>query len=188
MTYFTDGVRRHLTNLAEWHKMGAASIFPPESRLELINGEILEMSPIGSNHAGHINRLNKLFSKLIPDDVITSIQNPLQLNDISEPEPDFMLLRADADFYSARHPTANDVLLLIEVADSSLEYDRTQKQRLYALHNIPEYWLVNLNDNCLEVHRQPHNESYAQKTILRANDQIDLTQLTTLRIEVADIF
>ncbi len=99
-----------------------------------------------------------------------------------------MLLRADVDFYSARHPTANDVLLLIEVADSSLEYDRTQKQRLYALHNIPEYWLVNLNDNCLEVYKQPHNESYAQKTILRVNDQIDLTQLTTLRIEVADIF
>ena len=187
MEHTVQGVTKHLTNLAEWQKMGESGIFNPESRLELINGEILEMSPIGSNHSGHINRLNKLFSKLIPDDVITSVQNPLQLNDLSEPEPDFMLLRPEPEFYSSRHPKAEDVLLLIEVADSSLEYDRIQKQRLYALHNVPEYWLLNLNDQCLEVYRQPHDENYAEKTTLRNGDRVALTQLSNLTIEVVEI-
>lgn len=187
MTQSSEEVRKHRTNLTEWHKMGEAGIFPPESHLELINGEILEMAPIGSNHAGHVKRLIKLFSNLIPDDVISSVQDPLQLNDLSEPEPDYMLLRADADFYSTRHPTADDVLLLIEVADSSLMYDRVQKQRLYASHNIPEYWLVNLNDNCLEVYRQPHGERYTGKATLRRGDHIELTQLTDIMLEVADI-
>lgn len=187
MVQTTEGVIKHLTNLAEWHKMGEAGIFSPESRLELIKGEILEMSPIGSNHAGHINRLNKLFSKLIPDDIITSVQNPLQLNDLSEPEPDFMLLRPEPGFYSSRHPTADDVLLLIEVADSSLAFDRIQKQRLYALHNIPEYWVLNLNLNCLEVYRQPHDENYAEKTTLRSGDQVDVELLAATTVKIAEI-
>lgn len=187
MEHTAEGVIKHLTNLAEWHKMGESGIFTPESRLELINGEILEMSPIGSNHAGHLKRLIKVFSKLIPDDIIASVQDPLQLNDVSEPEPDFMLLKPEPGFYSSRHPAADDVLLLIEVADSSLEYDRIQKQRLYALYNIPEYWLLNLNDQCLEVYRQPHDESYAEKTTLRSGNQIGLTQLLNINIEVADI-
>ncbi|MGR9087420.1 MAG: Uma2 family endonuclease [Gammaproteobacteria bacterium] len=178
---------KHLTNLDEWRRLGEANIFPPESRLELINGEILEMSPIGFNHAGHINRLVKLLTRLIPDDVIPSVQNPLQLDDLSEPEPDFMLLKPSDDFYSSRHPSANDVLLLIEVADSSLQFDQNQKHRLYALHGIPEYWLLNLNDSCLEVYRKPNGEVYAEKTTLRAGDSITLSQLTEITINIADI-
>ena len=95
---------KHLTNLNEWRRLGEAAIFPPESRLELINGEILEMAPIGSNHAGHLKRINKLFTRFVPDNVIISVQDPLQLGDLSEPEPDFMLLKPSDDFYSSRHP------------------------------------------------------------------------------------
>ena len=178
---------KHLTNIDEWRKLGEANIFPPVSRLELINGEILEMSPIGFNHSGHLNRINKLFAKLIPDTVIPSIQNPLQLGDLSEPEPDFMLLKPNADFYSSRHPNADDVLLLIEVADSSLAFDQNQKLRLYALHGIPEYWLLNLNDLSLEVYRKPNGEVYAEKTTLRAADIITLSQLDEISIRIADI-
>jgi Uma2 family endonuclease len=179
---------KHLTNLDEWRKLGEANIFPPESRLELINGEILDMAPIGFNHSGHLNRINKLFARLIPDDVIPSVQNPLQLGDFSEPEPDFMLLKSNADFYSSRHPIAGDVLLLIEVADSSLAFDQNQKLRLYALHGIPEYWLLNLNDSCLEVYRNPNGEVYAEKTTLRAaGDTITLSQLNEINIRIADI-
>ena len=98
---------KHLTNLDEWRRLGEATIFPPGSRLELIDGEILDMSPIGSNHSGHLNRLNKLLTKLAPDNVIASVQNPLQLGDLSEPEPDFMLLKPNTDFYSSRHPNAD---------------------------------------------------------------------------------
>jgi Uma2 family endonuclease len=178
---------KHLTNLDEWRRLGEANIFPPGRRLELINGEIFEMTPIGFNHAGHINRLVKLLTKLMPDDVISSVQNPLQLGDLSEPEPDFMLLKSNDDFYSSRHPNANDVLLLIEVADSSLIFDQNQKLRLYALHNIPEYWLLNLNDSCLEVYRKPNGEVYAEKTTLHAGDTLTLSQLPEITLRIADI-
>ncbi len=178
---------KHLTNLDEWRRLGEANIFPPDSRLELINGEILEMAPIGFNHAGHLKKINHLLARLVADKAIVSVQDPLQLADISEPEPDFMLLKPNPDFYTTRHPIASDVLLLIEVADSSLVFDQNQKQRLYALHGIPEYWLLNLNDNCLEVYRRPHGEAYEQKSTLRADDSISLSQLPDIAIKLSDI-
>jgi Uma2 family endonuclease len=187
MTPATETVRKHLTDINEWQKLGDANIFPPESRLELIDGEILEMAPIGCNHSGHLNRINKLFTVLTADCADTSVQNPLQLGDLSEPEPDFMLLKPTADFYCSRHPNADDVLLLIEVADSSLSFDQNQKLRLYARHNIPEYWLLNLKDSCVEVYRQPHEDVYGEKTTLRIGDTITLSQLNQLTINMADI-
>ncbi|MEY3808736.1 MAG: hypothetical protein RI893_1712 [Pseudomonadota bacterium] len=187
MTLATETVRKHLTDINEWQKLGDANIFPPESRLELIDGEILEMAPIGCNHSGHLNRINKLFTVLTADCADTSVQNPLQLGDLSEPEPDFMLLKPTADFYCSRHPNADDVLLLIEVADSSLSFDQNQKLRLYARHNIPEYWLLNLKDSCIEVYRQPHEDVYGEKTTLRVGDTITLSQLNQLTINIADI-
>ena len=184
MTSSTAPLRKHLTDLEEWRKMGESGIFPPESDLELINGEIVEMSPIGSNHAGHLKRLNRLFNTLLNDNAVISIQDPLELGDFSEPQPDFMLLKPNSDFYSSRHPQASDVLLLIEVADSSLEYDQTHKLRLYALHNIPEYWLLNLNDSCLEIYRRPRDESFEEKTTLRRDDQVTLSLLPNIDIPV----
>jgi len=178
---------KHLTTLDEWRRLGEANIFPPESRLELFNGEILEMAPIGFNHAGHVIRLLNFFAPLVGNKALINAQNPLQLGYLSEPEPDFMLLKPNDDFYSSRHPNANDVLLLIEVADSSLSFDQNQKLRLYALHGIPEYWLLNLNDTCLEVYRHPNGEVYAEKTTLRAGDTLTLSQLNQITIDVADI-
>ncbi len=187
MTPATATVRKHLTDINEWQRLGEANIFPPDSRLELIEGEILEMAPIGFNHSGHINRLVKLLTKLIPGDIIPSVQNPLRLGDLSEPEPDFMLLKPNADFYCSRHPNADDVLLLIEVADSSLSFDQNQKLHLYARHKIPEYWLMNLKDACIEVYRQPHDDIYGEKTTLRVGDSTSLSQLNQLTINIADI-
>jgi Uma2 family endonuclease len=178
---------KHLTNLDEWQRLGEANIFPPGSRVELVNGEILEMSPIGSNHSGHLVRLINFFTPKIVGKALANAQNPLQLGDLSEPEPDFMLLKPSADFYSSRHPIANDVLLLIEIADSSLAFDQNQKLHLYATYNIPEYWLLNLNDNCLEVYRKPKGEVYAEKTTLYVGDNVTLSQLPDLIIEIADI-
>ncbi|WP_031435667.1 Uma2 family endonuclease [Methylomarinum vadi] len=187
MTPSTAPLRKHLTDLEEWHKMGESGIFPPDSHLELINGEIVEMSPIGSNHAGHLKRLNRLLNTLLKKEAIVSIQDPLQLGDFSEPEPDLMLLKPNPDFYCSRHPQAGDVLLLIEVADSSLEYDQTHKLRLYALHNVQEYWLLNLNDSCLEVYRRPRGETYEEKTTLRDGDTINPSLLPDIAIQVAAI-
>jgi Uma2 family endonuclease len=178
---------RHLTNLDEWRRLGEANIFPSDSRLELIEGDILEMAPIGFNHSGHINRLTKLLIKLMPEKIVPSIQNPLQLGNFSEPKPDLMLLKPNPDDYTSRHPNAGDVLLLVEVADSSLKFDQSQKLQLYARYGIPEYWLVNLNDSCLEVYRQPFHDNYAEKTTLRAGAEITLSQLPEITIKVADI-
>jgi Uma2 family endonuclease len=186
-TMATLSPRKHLTNLDEWRRLGEAAIFPPDSRLELIEGEILEMAPIGFNHAGHLKRINSLFTRLMPDGIITSVQDPLQLGDLSEPEPDFMLLKPNPDFYTSRHPNADDVLLLIEVADSSLAFDQNQKQRLYARYRIPEYWLLNLNDNCLEAYRCPRGELYEEKTTLRAGDSVSLSQLPGITVQLSDI-
>jgi len=179
--------KKHLTNLDEWKRLGEANIFPPGSRVELINGEIIDMAPIGSNHSGQINRLTQFLVSLVSNLAVVSIQNPLQLGDLSEPEPDLMLLKPNADFYSSQHPQSDDVLLLIEVADSSLKFDQNQKLRLYALHNIPEYWLLNLKDSCIEIYRQPHDGLYAEKTILRSGDKITLSQLDNISIEIANI-
>ncbi len=179
--------KKHITNVAEWQKMGEAGIFPPGSHLELINGEIIEMAPIGSHHASHLKRLINLFSGLIQKSAIIAVQDPLVLGDLSEPEPDFMLLHPNSDFYYESHPKANDVFLLIEIADSSLKFDQSTKLRLYALHNIPEYWLLNVNDACLEVYRQPQKDYYAEKTTLRIGDKITLSELKNIAINVADM-
>jgi len=178
---------KHLTNLTEWRRLGEAAIFPPDSRVELINGEIFDMAPIGFNHAGHVIRLLNFFAPRVADKALINAQNPLQLGDLSEPEPDFMLLKPHADYYSSRHPSAEDVLLLIEVADTSLKFDQNQKLRLYALHGIPEYWLLNLNDMCLEVYRKPFGETYKEKTTLYPGDTVALLQLPALNIPVAAI-
>ena len=179
--------QKHLTDLDEWRRMGEAGIFPPESHLELIEGEILHMSPIGFNHAGHTRRLNSLFTFLTAGKAIVSIQNPIQLGDLSEPEPDFALLRPETDFYSTRHPKAEEVLLLIEVSDTTLRFDRTQKQRLYATYHIPEYWIVNLIDHCLEVYRQPQDGEYRQTMQLNAEDTIVPACFSDMQIQVGDI-
>ncbi|QPK61772.1 Uma2 family endonuclease [Methylomonas sp. LL1] len=179
--------QKHLTDIAEWHRMGEAGIFPPESHMELIEGEILHMAPIGFNHAGHLNRLNRLFNRLLDDQVVISVQNPLQLDDLSEPEPDFVLLKPEASFYTTRYPTAADVLLLIEVSDTTLRFDRNQKLRLYAGHNITEYWIVNLIDDCLEIYRQPQDGDYLDKSVLSKADSLNLQALPKIQVAVSAI-
>lgn len=180
--------QKHSITVNEWQKMVAANVFSPKNRIELINGEILEMPPIGYNHSGHVNRMTALFAFLVVEKkAIMSVQNPLQLGDLSEPQPDFMLLRPEADFYTTRHPQAEDVLLLVEVAESSLNYDRERKQRLYAMFGIPEYWLINLNNESLEVYRQPVAESYAQKSTLYYGETLMLSQLDNIVVNTANI-
>lgn len=179
--------QKHLTDIAEWHRMGEAGIFPPDSRMELIEGEILHMAPIGFNHAGHVARLIHALAPLVQHQAIINAQNPVQLGVLSEPEPDFVLLRPDQDFYTTRHPNAADVLLLVEVSDSTLRFDRSEKLYLYATHQIPEYWIVNLIDNCLEVYRQPQDGDYLNKSVLTKADTIKLPALPELEISVASI-
>ena len=187
LTNSNSAVRKHLTDIHEWQRMGEANIFTPESHIELIDGEIWDMPPRSCNHAGHVMCLNSKMYPLLLEMAIISVHNPLQLGNFSEPEPDFMLLKPHTDFYSSRHPVASDVLLLVEVADSSLNFDQNEKLHLYARHNIPEYWVLNLIDSTLEVYREPSGEQYAQKTTLRTGDSLTLTQLPEITVKVAEI-
>ncbi len=182
---------RHQVTVNEWHKM--TDVFQPEQHLQLINGEIITMSPVGYKHSGHLNGLvhlfNKnLFNKNLATETILSIQNPLSLNKFSEPEPDLMLLKPEANFYKHRHPTENDVLLLVEISDSSLYFDRQQKLKLYAQHQINDYWIVNLKNTSLEIYRQPKNNNYQQQQILFADEKIQPLYFPEITLKIADIF
>jgi Uma2 family endonuclease len=159
---------RHKLTVEDYHQMGEAGIFGPEERVELIEGELIDMSPIGPFHSGLGNALVAAFGHLGRGRAVISVQNPIHLGPRSEPQPDFALLRFRPDSYKSRLPTAADVLLLVEIADNSLRYDREVKMPLYARHAIPEYWLVNLSGQVVEVHRDPDpaQGSYRETRVL----------------------
>jgi len=145
---------RHKFSVAEYDEMVEHGILSEEDRVELIRGEIVEKKTIGKQHAGCVNQLTQLLVLRLQGVAIISIQNPIALRD-SVPEPDVAVVKPRSDFYAGSRPTAADILLLIEVADSTLEFDRTDKLQLYAESGIPEYWIVNLIDRQIEVYRQP---------------------------------
>jgi Uma2 family endonuclease len=164
--------------------MADAGILSEDDRVELIEGEIFRMAAIGSRHAGCVNRLNRLFQGT---EAILAPQNPVYLNDLSEPEPDLALLRWRDDFYSSSHPKPDDVLLLIEVADSSIGFERRTKIPLYARCGIPEVWLIDLVENRVEIHRQPSATSYRDVRRLRKGDRISPLAFPELDLNVSDM-
>jgi Uma2 family endonuclease len=154
------GPRRHRFTVADFYRMGEAGIFHEDSRVELIDGEIIDMSPIGSRHMRAVNRLNKIFVGLAGDAAIVSVQNPIDLNDHGLPQPDVVLLRPREDEYVGATPTARDVLLVIEVADSSLNYDLKTKAGEYGAAGIPDYWVWDVDGDAVLVHRDPSPDGY----------------------------
>jgi len=146
---------RHLISVDAFHRMGETGILGPRDRVELIDGEIIDMSPIGVLHAAIVDLLARHFGRRAGESVLVRCQNPLRLDDISEPEPDIAILRPRADFYMTAHPGAADVLLVIEVADTSLAYDLGTKVPLYARHGIPEVWVIDAATRQARVFRRP---------------------------------
>lgn len=147
----------------QYHRMAETGIFASSDRLELIQGEIIEMSPIGSRHAAWVRRLTQLFSETLGQRVSVSVQNPISLGDnLSEPQPDITLLAPRRDFYLTAHPQPQDILLLIEVADTSADYDREVKIPLYAAAGIAEVWLLDIGAEIWEVYRQPTAAGYQE--------------------------
>jgi Uma2 family endonuclease len=153
-------LKRRQFTLSQYHQMIATGVLPEGDRVELIDGEILEMAAIGRKHSAQVNRLNRLFAQQLGDDILVSIQNPIELGPRSEPEPDAALLRWRDDYYESGHPQPADVYLVIEVADSTVEFDREVKAPLYARSGIVEYWLIDLQTDAIAVHRQPTIAGY----------------------------
>lgn len=178
--------RRYFT-VDEYHRMGEAGIFSEDDRVELIEGEILKMSPIGSRHAASVNRLTRHLNNLLGNRAIVAVQNPILLNDFSEPQPDVSILKPRDDFYAQGLPTPVDVLLVIETADTSLAHDRDIKLPAYARSAIPEVWIVDLPAQAVEVHADPINGVYRDVRSYRRGDAMMPVHFSDLAIVVDDI-
>ena len=156
----TELVKYRFT-VKDYHRMGEVGIFAEDDRVELVEGEILEMAPIGPGHAGGVNRfLNAFLPLQVEGKAIMSVQDPIRLEEHSEPQPDLALLQPRPDFYSQGHPGPGDVLLVVEVMERSAGYDREVKVPLYARFGIPEVWLVDLERTLIEVYRSPTLQCY----------------------------
>lgn len=171
----------------EFEQMGRAGIFHPDARLELLEGEIYQMSPIGSPHAACVDYLSTLFNRHFGDRVIVRVQNPIRLHDFSEPQPDVALLRWRDDFYRSAHPTPADVLLVIEVADTTVETDRSYKMPLYASAGIAEAWLVNLPEERIELFAEPAGGAYQISRIFSRGEEVQSQGAADLRVGVSDV-
>jgi Uma2 family endonuclease len=179
-----EPIQKRLFTTAEYHQMLQAGILSEDDRVELIEGEIWEMSPIGSWHAGSVNRLTSALVRAFGNRAVVSVQNPVHLDGYSEPQPDLAILRYREDFYSEVHPTPEDTLILIEVADSSVQFDRQVKTRLYAKKGVPEVWLFVLPESRIEVYRDPSPEGYQQVAIVRPGERLSPLAFPDLAIEV----
>jgi Uma2 family endonuclease len=174
-------------NVSQYHQMSEVGIFSENDKVELINGEIIEMSPIGRRHTACVNRLNSVFSQLLGKKVIIAVQNPITLNNLSEPQPDIALLKPRADFYESGHPQPQDIFLLIEVADSSLEYDRDVKIPLYASSGITEVWLVDIYEQVIIVYRYPSENGYSDIQKLSRGEKMSIQAFPEINLAVDDI-
>ena len=188
MNTSTNALRRHRLTVTEYFRMGEHGILAPDARVELINGEIIDMTPINSPHSGTVNQLNTLLVRAAGDRAVISVQNPIILGEYSAPQPDLCLLKPRADHYKRAHPEAGDVLLAIEVADTSLSYDRNTKSRLYAQFGIAEMWLIDVNSGQLWRYCNVDNESYAEVKVLDPSNTIEPLALPDCSIQIASLF
>ena len=181
-------IRRHRYTVDEYYRMGDSGILKQGDRVELIEGEIVDMVPVGSAHVGVVNRLNRLLVQALGDRAIVSVQNPVRLSAFSEPEPDIALLRPRDDFYSGAHPGPTNVLLIIEVSDSSLDYDRDVKLPLYARHEIPVVWLIDIQRKQLLVFRSPTREGYRDQLVFTSSEVSRVPGLEGIDVNLDGLF
>ena len=169
---------RHRLTVSDFHRMGEAGIFAAGDRVELIDGEVIDMSPIGALHAAIVARLTAFLCRSVGSGVIVWCQNPIRLDEASEPEPDIALLRPRADGYMSAHPGPEDVLVVIEVADTSLAYDLGVKVPLYARHGIPEAWVIDAATRQTRVFREPSAEGYRRELLVGPEETLASAVLT----------
>lgn len=180
-------LRRRLFTVDEYHRMGEVGVFEPDERVELLDGEILEMTPIGAPHAGCVKRLARLLIEGLGRQAVVGIQDPVSLDDRSEPVPDLSVARPRPDGYSGAHPRPDDLHLVIEVAVTSQLFDRNRKIPRYAATGVLESWLVDLDAERVEVHREPASGGYARRLIRGRGDVVSPEAFPHLELSVDEI-
>ena len=171
----------------EFHKMTEVGILPEESGWEIIDGYLIDKMSIGSRHAGTVNRLNRKLTTLLGEKVIVSIQNPVHIDAYNEPEPDIALLKPREDFYTDNLPIPQDVLLLVKVADATVESDRNIKKTLYAESGIAEFWIVNLKEDTVERYSSLKNGTYRLAEIFESGETIKAGTIENLELKIDEI-
>ena len=180
-------VKRHKLDVRGYYRMAETGIIAAGEHVELIEGEIIERAPIGSEHSAAVGSLITDLALAAAGRALVWAQNPLRLSDLDEPQPDVMLLKPRADRYRSAHPTAADVLLLIEVSQTSLSYDRKVKLPLYARHGVPEVWILNIGDSVVEVYRDPKDDTYQTNSHATRGEMLEPAALPGLRIAVTGV-
>lgn len=180
-------VSRRLFTVEEYHQMAQAGLLTEDDRVELIEGEIVEMSPIGSRHQACVDQMTRLLVHALQDRAILRVQGPIQLSEQSEPQPDLALLRPSQDGYVSGHPGPDDVLLAVEVAETTADYDSTVKSPLFARYGIPETWVVDLGRERVEVHREPSPDGYRLVRTVRRGETLSPESLPDLTLQADDL-
>jgi Uma2 family endonuclease len=178
---------RRLFTVDDYNRMVETGILAEDDRVELLDGEIVEMTPIGPRHIGLVIRLNRVLIERLAGRAIVSSQHPVILDDLSEPEPDIALCAQRADDYMTAIPRPADVLLVIEVSDTSLAYDRGRKARRYAATGVPELWIVDLQHDAIEVFREPGPDGYAQSEVFRSGGVVAPAAFPDVQITVDEL-
>ena len=178
---------QHRFSVKDYYRMAETGVLRPDAQVELLDGRILDMSPIGPFHGSVVNRLSRLFNLKASERWLVSTQAPLHLDDLSEPQPDVMLLRPEADDYASRHPGPNDVFLLIEVSDTTLDYDRSEKLPAYGRSGVREVWIVNLNEKSIELYRDPNFTGYGSQAVLRPGDAASVQAFPEVVVDISEL-
>lgn len=179
---------KHAISVDEYLRMGEAGILALDRRCELIEGDIIDMPPIGPSHASKTNRLVDRLTEAVRGRTIVSPQNPILLGDLSAPQPDLALLRYRGDYYAQAHPGASDVLLLIEIAETSLSYDRDIKLPLYARFQVPEVWIIDSRGGCLDSYQEPDSAGYARQLRVRDLSRVGIAALPDILLDLRVLF
>ncbi len=177
---------RHRLSVEDYHRMGEAGILTEEDRVELIEGELIEMPPIGSRHANCVDYINQMLTERLRGKFRVRIQNPIQLGSYAEPQPDIAIVQNRS--YADAHPGPQDVLLLTEIADTTLLYDREVKIPLYARHGIPEVWLIDLGNERVEIYLEPTAQGYRQILRPQSTETIVPSRVPEVALRIADLW
>ncbi len=183
-----DLLPRHRITVDEYYRMAEVGLLAPDSRTELIDGEVIEMPPIGSPHAAAVSRLQDLLFSAIKGRAQLRVQNPVRLDNYSEPQPDLAVLLSRKDFYWERHPVPPDTLLVIEVSDSSFRFDVYVKVPLYAQHEVPEAWVVDLVHAQIHLFRSLQNGTYTDVSVIDKPGVVALTSLPEVKVDLSELF